>query len=140
MRRPRGGASPCRPRKTSVPPPPGSGNGAGLTPGERWGTLGPRGVWRGALQRRCERRPQPPARPGVRTLRSCPVGAVGDRLAALDRQQPIDRAGQQRGDVPVRRQVRATLLEALRPHPEARQAVAARLVALEGQAGLRGAS
>ena len=36
--------------------------------------------------------------------------------------------------------VRATLPEALRPHPEARQAVAARLVALEGQGGVRGAS
>ena len=36
--------------------------------------------------------------------------------------------------------VRSTLLEALRPYPEARQAVAARLAALEGQGGMQGAS
>ncbi len=36
--------------------------------------------------------------------------------------------------------VRATLLDALRPHPEARQAVAARLVTLAAQGGMRGAS
>ncbi len=36
--------------------------------------------------------------------------------------------------------VRATLLEALGPHPEARQAVAARLATLEAPGGMRGAS
>ena len=36
-------------------------------------------------------------------------------------------------------EIRAVLLDALRPHPEARQAVAASLVALEGHPGVRGA-
>ncbi len=71
---------------------------------------------------------------GVREARAC-IELLAEMSQQLDRRPTVNVLV-----APEWLEVRATLLEALRPHPEARQAVAARLVALEGRGGAGGAS